>query len=216
MLAELDVHSKRLERGVDDFLHSTGPTAWIARHDRELEVRIDCLAIVTTARRLRRSAGHIAQEIPGTHLDEALRRFDSAVPDLVLFRDIAEHIDEYAIGSGRRDPQDTDAGEVFQLDIATDASVTITARERSLDVNGVVVACKALADCVQQTVNHHMIFKVMPGFADFEFFEDLDGVESAVPREDEDSRQREVRQMMSRMASTEPAPLACLSCGLAI
>jgi hypothetical protein len=52
--------------------------------------------------RLRRAA-ELASKVPkiAVQIRHAIEAFDEAIPDLKLMRDVAEHIDEYALDSGR-------------------------------------------------------------------------------------------------------------------
>jgi hypothetical protein len=58
--------------------------------------------LIVALSRLRRAAT-IAAAIPGVRQDltDAIAQFDLALPDLKKLRDVAEHIDEYALDSGR-------------------------------------------------------------------------------------------------------------------
>lgn len=49
-----------------------------------------------------RAAAKTFQKASGAKIAEAIEAFDAALPKLRKMRDVAEHIDEYAIDSGRR------------------------------------------------------------------------------------------------------------------
>src|SRR5919197_2257924 len=59
--------------------------------------------LIVALTRLRRAA-RLAAKIPQLQasLDTALVQFDSALPDLKKMRDVAEHIDDYALDQGRQ------------------------------------------------------------------------------------------------------------------
>jgi len=211
---EINLHHERLEKGGRDYLGAMGPTAWQERHRLESQIRIDALGVIGAARRLRRTAAHLAQEMPGPHLQEALRKFDYATPHLVSLRDVSEHIDEYAVGAGKRDTPGAEAGPVFELRIHPDGEVTISARNAFLNVCPTVLACSSLAACLQASIDHYVLYRTMPGLADFEFTRDVDGEAQAIAREDESPEHLALRQAMGAMTSAEPDMEPCPSCGL--
>lgn len=59
--------------------------------------------LIVALTRLRRATG-LAAQIPQLRasLDTALEQFDKALPDLKKMRDVAEHVDDYAIDRGRQ------------------------------------------------------------------------------------------------------------------
>src|ERR1035441_1714093 len=86
--AELDIHAKRIRSELARYQHAAGPKAWRRRHDLAPMIRIDSLALIVVARRLRRIADDIRRHLPGSHLAKALGRFDQKVPHLVDLRNI--------------------------------------------------------------------------------------------------------------------------------
>jgi hypothetical protein len=70
--------------------------------DEPFRLVIDIQFFLIALRRLRRGA-EIGEKWVGSHcqaIQEALRAFDQALPNLALFRDVGEHIEEYAVGAG--------------------------------------------------------------------------------------------------------------------
>ncbi|HCG03147.1 MAG TPA: hypothetical protein DEV93_21730 [Chloroflexi bacterium] len=61
-------------------------------------------SLIVALTRLRRAAT-LARKVPEIRrpVAAALREFDSSLPDFTRLRDVAEHIDEYAVDSGKRD-----------------------------------------------------------------------------------------------------------------
>ncbi|QYG91775.1 hypothetical protein HC251_04525 [Iamia sp. SCSIO 61187] len=214
-LTELAIHEGRLLVGIEQFAGASGARAWHRRYELEAQLRIDGLALVGAARRLRRTADHLATEIPGAHLEAAKTRFDAAVPDLVHLRDCFEHIDEYAVGAGRRDPPGSPAGTVLELDICRDdGSLHLSARGRNINPLDVASAARTMVACLQAAIDHHAIFRILPGFADFEFVDTVDGMERAIPVEDEDPERQRIRSMLNSMKQTAVPAAACPHCGL--
>jgi hypothetical protein len=72
--------------------------------DKEFKLRkwadFDMLVVALT--RLRRIA-KLASSVPDIRasMNQAIQEFDSAIPHIKRFRDVAEHVDEYAVDSGR-------------------------------------------------------------------------------------------------------------------
>lgn len=62
---------------------------------------IDLQFFIVALRRLRRAA-ELALRVPDQRpaIQQAIRAFDEALPDLPLLRNVGEHIDEYAVGEG--------------------------------------------------------------------------------------------------------------------
>lgn len=63
---------------------------------------IDLQFFIVGLRRLRRAA-ELALRVQGQRpaIQGAIAAFDEALPDLLLLRNVGEHIDEYALGEGR-------------------------------------------------------------------------------------------------------------------
>jgi hypothetical protein len=190
--AELDIHANRIRDELTEYKSVTGPTAWRRRHELAVMLRVDSLSLIVSARRLRRIADDIRHRLPGSHLYEALRRFDQVAPHVVHLRDIAEHIDEYSIGHGRVDAAGLEPGEVFKLEVAADR-VTITGRQRTLDVLSVYEACRSLVECMTAATHHHMITHLMPPIADFDFVEYTETGVQIVARSDESAEHAKAR-----------------------
>src|SRR5712691_4366978 len=94
MKEELDIHHNRIESEVDEYFLIRGAAAWRRRNELALMLRVDGLALVAGARRLRRIADDVRRRMPGAHLNAAIGVFDVETPGLVALRDMAEHIDQ--------------------------------------------------------------------------------------------------------------------------
>jgi hypothetical protein len=165
---ELLIHEKRIKGHLAKYHGAKGPTAWRQRHALGLPIRVDSLALLSTARRLRRIASDLLQRLPNDHLDAAITRFDQTAPNLIVLRDIAEHIDEYSIGRGRRDVGNAEPAEVFSISIEN-YDVSISAREQTLKVLATYQACLSLIDCLSEFSDHYALFHLIPIVADFDF-----------------------------------------------
>jgi hypothetical protein len=194
---ELEIHAKRIESELAKYRKATGPKAWRRRHDLDVVIRIDSLALIVAARRLRRIADDIRKRLPGSHLSKALGRFDRNVPHLVDLRDIAEHIDEYGIGRGRRDhPSGLEPADVFELQVNGD-HVTITARQRTVDVLFAYKNCKSLIECLIAAIDRHMLTYLFPPIADFDFIAYTKTGTQIVGRTDESAEHAEARSQIT-------------------
>jgi hypothetical protein len=165
---ELIIHKTRIKDHLSRHHKAKGATAWRQRDALQLPTRIDSLALLSTARRLRRIAIDLLKRVPNDHLDAAIGRFDQATPNLILLRDIAEHIDEYSIGRGRRDTGNVEPAEVFYITLEED-DVSITARGQTLKVLAAFESCVSLINCLSAFSDHYAIFYLMPLVADFDF-----------------------------------------------
>lgn len=165
---ELRIHETRIKGHLSKYRNAKGATAWHQRDTLRLPIRVDSLALLSTARRLRRIASDLLKRVPNGHLDSAINNFDRATPNLILLRDIAEHIDEYSIGRGRRDTRDLEPAEVFHVAIE-DEDVSITARGQTLKLLGAYEACLSLINCLSAFKDHYALFHLLPMFADFDF-----------------------------------------------
>ena len=192
---ELDIHAKRIRGELAKCQKAAGPRAWRRRHDLVLLLRIDSLALIVTARRLRRIADDVRRHLPGSHLPEALGRFDQETPHLVDLRNIAEHIDEYGIGRGRHDASELEPGDVFRLE-ANGEHVTITARQHSVDVHSVYEACRSLIECLTGAIDHHKITHLFPPIADFDFVAYTETGTQILARSDESAEHAEARSLL--------------------
>src|SRR5581483_10125739 len=108
------------------------------------------------------------KDYPSRHLEKAISRFTLKVPGLVTLRDVAEHIDEYSIGCGRRDLRGTEPGEVFSIAIGL-RDIEISARGQLLEALATHKACLALINCLGSDSDHRAIFHLIPVIADFDF-----------------------------------------------
>jgi hypothetical protein len=63
---------------------------------------IDLQFFIVALRRLRRAA-ELARRVPDQRpaVQRAIQKFDDALPDLLLLRDVGEHIEDYAVDKGR-------------------------------------------------------------------------------------------------------------------
>jgi hypothetical protein len=62
---------------------------------------IDLQLFIVALRRLRRAAELMSRvDEYRTEILDAISRFDSSVPNVGLFRDVGEHIDDYSLGQG--------------------------------------------------------------------------------------------------------------------
>ena len=88
--------------------------------------------LIVALARLRR-AGTLAAKVNliKRDINAALKEFDVALPNLKLMRDVAEHIDDYAMDKGRNKDIDRKALEVFVLD---ESAVNWLGRDLDLNV----------------------------------------------------------------------------------
>jgi hypothetical protein len=193
--AELDIHAKRIKGALARYRKAAGPKAWRRRHELVLLLRIDSLALIAAARRLRRIADDVRRHLPGSHLSEALGRFDQKAPHLVDLRNIAEHIDEYGIGRGRHDASELEPGDVFKLE-ANDEHVTITARQHTVDVLSAYEACQSLIECLAAAIDHHRLTHLFPPVADFDFVTLTETGTHILGRNDESAEHAEARSLL--------------------
>ncbi|SRR5581483_5903376 len=61
---ELCIHDKRIRGQLSKYHNVKGATAWRQRHKLNLLLRVDCLALVATARRLHRITDDLYQRLP--------------------------------------------------------------------------------------------------------------------------------------------------------
>jgi hypothetical protein len=165
---ELRIHETRIRRQLTRYRNVSGPTAWRQRHKLSLLLRVDCLALVGVARRLRRIASDLHRRLPSNHLYKAISRFDQKTSGLIALRDIAEHIDEYSIGHGKRDDTDTEPGEVFSV-IIQNRDITITARGQALSILATHKACLSLINCLASVSDYRAFIHLIPVIVDFDF-----------------------------------------------
>jgi hypothetical protein len=102
--SEEDILSRALVFAMDG-LHAAELQLERAREETRIDERsrweIDLQFFIVAIRRLRRGVeiGRWAETYRDV-LQDALHAFDAALPNLMLFRDAGEHIDEYAVGAG--------------------------------------------------------------------------------------------------------------------
>ncbi len=192
---ELGVHARRIQDELEKYQKATGPRAWRRRHDLIILLRIDSLALIAAARRLRRIADDVRRRLPGSHLLRATKKFDRATPHLIDLRNIAEHIDEYGIGRGRQDASELEPGDVFQLDINDDC-LTIVARQHAVDVLAVHRACQSLTECLAAAIDRNMITSLAPPIADFDFVEYTEAGMRIIPRSNETDEHAQARSLI--------------------
>ena len=101
--------------------------------------------LVVALSRLRRAA-MIATAVPEAKqlVMEAIARFDGSLPGLKKFRDVAEHIDEYAVDSGR-----IRAVRRQDLEVSTFADNTLTWLGHSISSSEALRAGQALFAAIQ-------------------------------------------------------------------
>ncbi len=189
---ELSIHEARIRKQLTRYYRVTGPTAWRQRSKLSSLLRIDCLALVAAARRLHRIASDLHRRLPSDHIGRAISRFDRMTPGLITLRDIAEHIDEYSIGHGKRDVTNTQPGEVFSV-VIQNQDVVISARSETLSVLATCEACLSLINCLTNYSNNRAFIHLAPVIGDFDFVT-YDGQRSElVARENETVEQVEAR-----------------------
>jgi hypothetical protein len=145
---------------------------------------------------------------------KALDRFDQKALHLVDLRNIAEHIDEYSIGRGRHDVSGLEPGDIFELEVNGE-HVTITARQRTVDVLSVYEACKSLIECLIAAIHRHMITHLFPPIAGFDFVAYTETGTQIIARSDESAEHVEARsQLASAMNRTfrNPSAERCPEC----
>ncbi|WP_144007161.1 hypothetical protein [Pelomonas sp. KK5] len=104
--------------------------------------------LVVALTRLRRAAS-LAAELPEIRLlvQPALRQFDLSVPDLKRMRDVAEHIDDYALDRGRSRSVARNSLEVSSLN---DDGPTLEWLEARLNAEEALHAAQRLFRAIQE------------------------------------------------------------------
>lgn len=182
--AELTIHAARIREQLESYHSATGPEAWLRRHELVQRLRVDGIALIAAARRLRRIANDVRARLGTAHLDAALNDFDRKVAGLVALRDMAEHIDEYNIGRGRKDPVELEPGDVLELSVKRN-DVEFTARGTTLRVLSIEQACTAMTACFEATAEHQAIVNLFPPLAEFQFTKDSGAGHEFVPISEE-------------------------------
>ena len=106
----------------------------------------DFLIIALT--RFRRAA-KLAAKIPEIHSEvtTAIREFDSALPNLKKMRDVAEHIDDYAIEQGKDSSVESGLLEVSSLN----DGLVLEWLGNQLDADKALIASRKLFDVIRKT-----------------------------------------------------------------
>jgi len=133
--------------------------------------------------------------LPSDHLDRAISRFDLKTPGLITLRDIAEHIDEYSVGHGRRDVTNAEPGDVFSVTIQNH-DVAITSRSKTLSVLATYDACLSLINCLANFSDERAFIYLAPVIGDFDFMTYNGQNFELVARENETAEQAEARAIL--------------------
>jgi len=219
LLQQMALHQSRVQDDLHAITTASGPTAWRARLDHELALRVDALAVLNTARRVERVAVDLLDRLRDRHLSAALDTFRSAARDVGHIRNIAEHVDEYAIGRGRLDQGgDVGPGEVIKLTFE-DSEVLLTARDRTVSVSAVVEAVERLASCLNATTASARFFRlIFPRGLDFDFMVvEPDGSRRIVVELNEEQEEFKAGLAAAReqaVPTTETEKGECPTCGL--
>jgi hypothetical protein len=219
LLKELSVHQARVHDDLHAIASSSGPTAWRARFKYQFVARVDALAVVNTARRLERVATDLRDRLRDPHLTAALRTFQSATRHVADIRNIAEHVDRYAIGRGHLDRgANVEPGDVIQLSVERN-DVLLAARGRTVSVSAVVQACERLGSCLNATTSARFFELHFPEGFDIDFMVvEPDGSRRILAELNEE--QEEFKEAIAA-GRTKAAPKAidkgaCPTCGLKI
>lgn len=220
LIEEIELHADRVRDSLSRLRSVSGADGWRQRIRFRQTAAIDARAVIHTARRLIRVARHMCDTFPGEHLKIAYARFMEDTLGLIDLRDIAEHIDEYAVGRGRRDAAGEQPGPVFEY-LAIEDDVVVTARGHSLGVLAAAESAFRLGRCLGAAAEKHFPLVLFPDGLDFDFMERMrDGSLVYVDRGEESSEQREVRATWEATRPRTPtldaegeAPTLCPECG---
>ncbi len=217
LLEELSVHQARVHNDLHAIATASGPAAWRARFKHEFTARVDALAIVNSARRFERVATDLRDRLRDLHLTAALSTFQSATRHVADIRNIAEHVDKYAIGRGHLDRGgNVEPGDVIQLFVERD-DVLLAARGRTVSVSAVVEACERLGSCLNATTSARFFDLHFPEGLDFDFMVvEPDGSRRIVVELNEEQKAFKAALAASR-AKAAPKEIdkgACPTCGL--
>lgn len=219
LAADLDVHTVRLKENIRSHETATGPTAWKQRMQIHRLVRLDAKASISTARKIHRIGSDLQNRLlPSDHLTSSLASFEAQAIGFIALRDIDEHHDEYVIGAGRRDPNGTQPGSVFDWDIG-DGDVKVSARGHSIMVLALAGHVHALIRCLQSATEHHESHELAKGMLNPDFMEKTpDGSWNMITRENETDDHRSVRESMEKLRKPDvpKAPPLCEECDLPI
>lgn len=218
LLEEVEVHLGRVTQELSDYAALSGPQAWRERDRLALALRVDGLALVAAARRFQRVAEDLAGRLSSSHLDAALTTFRAATFGLVQIRDVAEHIDEYGIGSGRLDRPRIEPGQAIDIEIGR-SQLWILARSKQVEATLVGDAVRTLALCLAATAEHCAFMHYIPGLADVDFtVDDGQGGRRIVDRGEETAEMLETRRILAgKLRPTAGLPKSsCPHCALAM
>jgi len=218
LLEEVEVHLGRVTQELAEYAALLGPRAWQERDRLALALRVDGLALVAAGRRFQRVAEDLAARLSSPHLDAALTTFRAATFGLVQIRDVAEHIDEYGIGSGRLDRPRIEPGQAIDIEVGR-SELWISARSKQVEATSVGAAVKTLALCLAATAENRAFMHYLPGLADVDFtVDDGEGGHRIVERGEESAEMLETRRILtSKLRHTDGLPhSSCPHCGLAV
>jgi len=218
MREEFRIHDDRIGTEIDEYHLIRGADAWRRRHELALMLRVDGLALIAGARRLRRLADDVRRRMPGTHLNAAIRAFDGETPGLIALRDIAEHIDQYSIGRGRNDVNLPEPGDVFAVSIDT-ADLSISARSHSVQIRRTYRACMALIQCLTNASDHRSLLYLLPPLADYDFEVHTENVFKILPRAKETAEHAQARELIDSAMTNLPSKVKmprkrCAQCNI--
>jgi len=116
-------------------------------------LRIETHFLLVAIRHVLRCYRRSASATGAVELEAAGAAFDVRVPEAKNFRDVLEHIDQYAVGEGRLQADDPEA-QRFGLRVDFDTAdpsghVTLLMGERSLPVKDAALAAIDLAAAVE-------------------------------------------------------------------
>lgn len=216
-MQELAFHHARLRSDCQSIASASGPSAWRTRLENEFAARVDALAVVNTARRIERVAIDLRDRLGDSHLRTALRTFANTSRQVADLRNIAEHIEEYAVGRGHLDKgEDIEPGQVIRLSVEPD-DIVLAARGHSDSIGSVVEACERLASCVDAALSAHLFDLYFPEGLDFDFMvSEPDGTNRVVSELSEE--QMTFKRLLADHREKEvPAQIdrgLCTTCGL--
>jgi hypothetical protein len=109
--------------------------------------------MITALRRMRRAA-ELAAKAPSVRVEiqAAIAAFDAVVPGLLAMRNVAEHIEDYAVDDPRRRLQDVDRG---QLEVST-WGATVHWLGRELNLDDAFVAASTLLRAMKDVTRAHL------------------------------------------------------------
>jgi len=151
------------------------------------------------------------------HLAAALSTYQSATRHVADIRNIAEHVDRYAVGRGRLDKgRNVEPGNVIQLSVEHN-DVLLAARGRTVSVSAVMEACERLASCLNATTSARFFDLHFPKGLDFDFMVvEPDGSRRIVLELNEEQKalKAAIADSRAKAAPKEIDKGACPTCGL--